>query len=137
MTIQNRDVFLENVASHLGRNRRTEGVVCPKWSIKPQLDVIKFHSQDEFVVQLEDICDVIYTYMKSTTKQNLNKTLQETFTDLNGKTVVASSDNRNVEFGLDTFYKNFESSGGYVHLWNENTEEENRQVAERADIGIV
>src|SRR5699024_4674368 len=50
-----------------------------------------------------------HTDMKRTTKQNLNKTLQETFTDLNGKTVVASSDNRNVEFGLDTFYKNFNS----------------------------
>src|SRR5699024_12295171 len=77
-----------------------------------------------------------HTDMKRTTKQNLNKTLQETFTDLNGKTVVASSDNRNVEFGLDTFYKNFESSGGYVHLLNEKTEEENRQVAERAVIGM-
>src|SRR5699024_4177959 len=79
----------------------------------------KDHSQDELVDELEAICDVIHTDMKRTTKQNLNKTLQETFTDLNGKTVVASSDNRNVEFGLDTFYKNFESSGGYVHLWNE------------------
>src|SRR5699024_10002714 len=128
MTIQNRDAFLENVASHLGRNRRTEGVEHPKWSIQPQFDVFKDHSQDELVAN----CNIIHTAMKRTTKQNLIKTLQETFTDLNGKTVVASSDNRNVEFGLDTFYKNFESSGGYVHLWNENTEEENRQVAERA-----
>src|SRR5699024_12218303 len=100
-------------------------------------DVFKDHSQDELVDELESICDVIHTDMKRTTKPNLNKTLQETFTDLNGKTVVASSENRNVEFGLDTFYKNFESSGGYVHLWNEDTKEEIRQVAERADIGNV
>lgn len=137
MTIQNRDAFLENVASHLGRNRRTEGVERPKWSIQPQFDVFKDHSKDEMVDELEAICDVIHTDMKRTTKQNLHKTLHETFTDLNGKTVIASSDNRNVEFGLDTFYKNFESSGGHVHLWNEDMEEENRLVAERADIGIV
>src|SRR5699024_12783135 len=93
-------------------------------------------SQDELVDELESICDVIHTDMKRTTKQNLNKTLQETITELNGKTVVASSDNRNVEVGLDTFYKNFESSGGYVHLCNEDKEGENRQVAERADNGM-
>src|SRR5699024_5069295 len=107
MTIQNRDAFLENVASHLGRNRRTEGVERPKRSIQHQLDVVKDHSQEELVDELESICDVSHTDMKRTTKQNLNKTLQETFTDVNRKTGVASSDNRNVEFGLDTFYKNF------------------------------
>src|SRR5699024_6871548 len=137
MTIQNRDAFLENVASHLGRNRRTEGVERPKWSIQPQFDVFKDHSQDELVDELESICDVIHTDMKLKIKQNLKKTLQKTFTEKNRKTVVDYSDNRNVVFGLDTFYKNFQSSGGYVHLWNENTEEEKRQVAERADIGIV
>src|SRR5699024_12864079 len=119
MTIQNRDAVLENVASHLGRNRRTEGVERPKWSIQPQFDVFKDHSQDELVDELEAICDVSHTDMKRTTKQNLNKTMQETFTDLNGKTVVASSDNRNVEFCLDTFYNNFEFSACYVDVLNE------------------
>lgn len=137
MTIQNRDSFLENVASHLGRNRRTEHVERPKWSIQPQFEVFKNHSTDELVDELEAICDAIHTDFKRTTKKELQKTLRETFTKLNGKTIVASSDNRNEAYGVDTFYEAIEADGGHVHLWNEDTEEENRQVAERADIGIT
>lgn len=137
MTIKNRDAFLENVASNLGRLRRTEGVVRPKWSVKPQLDVFKHHSQDELVDELEAICEVIHTDLIRTTKSELHTTLLTAFEALDGKTIVASNDQRNKEFGLDDFYKQQADDGRHIHLWNEETKEDNHTIAERADIGMT
>ena len=41
MSIQNREAFLDKLASRLGRERRTEGVERPQWNVTPQDEVLK------------------------------------------------------------------------------------------------
>lgn len=137
MTIKNRDSFLENVAANLGRNRRTAGVERPEWSVKPQNHVFAELSQDELVDELKKISEVIHTDFEQTTRAGLADTLQETIDGYEGKTIVASSDDRNEEFGLDTFFEELTAAGNDVHLWDEAKGKENRIVAERADVGIT
>ncbi|MDY0394376.1 lactate utilization protein C [Virgibacillus halophilus] len=137
MTIVNRDSFLENVAANLGRNRRTEGVDRPQWSVNPQYDVFAGLSQDELVDELEEISNVIHTDFRRTDRAGLTKALQAVIENENGRTLVASSDSRNQDFGLDTFYKDLAAANRDVHLWDESKGKENQVVAERADIGIT
>ncbi|MDY0404392.1 lactate utilization protein C [Virgibacillus sp. 179-BFC.A HS] len=137
MTIANRDRFLDNLAANLGRNRRTEGVERPKWSVQPQYDVFAGYSPDQLVDELEKICTVIHTDLKQTNQAELPEILKETITSYGGKQVVAASGNRNKQYGLDVLYDSLAKDGVHVHLWNETKGKENQVVAEKADVGIT
>ncbi|MRG85752.1 LutC/YkgG family protein [Salinibacillus xinjiangensis] len=137
MTIQNRDSFLDNLAANLGRNRRTEGVKRPKWSVQPQYEVFTGLSQDELVEKLEEHCKVIHTEFKRTDRDGLHKVLKETIDGFEGKSVVSASDERLQQYGLNDFYKSLGEKGTEIHLWDESKGEENKVFAERADVGIT
>lgn len=132
MTIQNQEKFLNNLAKNLGRPRRTEGVVRPEWSVYPQYEVFKGYSTEELVDVLEKQCEAIHTTFKQTNKEGLLEVLRETIKEYDGKSVIASNDPRNEEYGLELFYKD---TG--VHVWDYKLGKENQVIAERADVGIT
>jgi L-lactate dehydrogenase complex protein LldG len=136
MTIENREAFLDKLASRLGRERRTEGVERPKWSVTPQEEVFKGMSQDDLADVLEKHCQVIHTDFKRTDRAGLTKVLQETIDGYEGKLVVTSNDTRHQEYGVTKF---FEEIGDQldVHVWDPAAGKENQRVAERADVGLV
>ncbi|MGM0903663.1 MAG: LutC/YkgG family protein [Bacillota bacterium] len=136
MTIENREAFLDKLASRLGRERRTEGVERPNWSVTPQEEVFKGMSQDELADVLEKHCQVIHTDFKRTDRDGLTKVLQETIDGYEGKLVVTSNDKRHQEYGVSKF---FEEARGQmdVHVWDPAAGKENQRVAERADVGLV
>jgi len=137
MTIQNREIFLDNLAESLGRPRITEGVQRPKWRLSPQWEVYKGYSQDELVDVLEKQCASIHTAIKRTNRAGLSQTLKETIAGHDGEVVLAANDNRNTEYGLSSTYEELRSNGIEVQLWNPELEKENQVFAERADIGIT
>lgn len=136
MSIQNREAFLDKLASRLGRERRTEGVERPQWSVTPQDEVFKGMSQDELVEVLEKHCKVIHTTFKRTDRAGLTMVLNETLKAYEGKEIVTSKDARHQEYGITEF---FEEQGDQldVHVWDAALGKENQQIAERADVGIV
>lgn len=136
MSIQNREAFLDKLASRLGRERRTEGVERPQWSVTPQDEVFKGMSQDELAEVLEKHCKVIHTTFKRTDRAGLTMVLNETLKAYEGKEIVTSKDARHQEYGITEF---FEEQGDQldVHVWDAALGKENQQIAERADVGIV
>ena len=93
MTIQNRDQFLNTIASSLGRPVRTK-VERPSWKYLPQHEVLKNASQDELVEVLKKQCENIHTAFYETTTANLADTLQQVIKDYGGESVVAWKDER-------------------------------------------
>lgn len=137
MTIQNRESFLDNLASNLGRPRRTTEVKRPTWSLSPQWDVYKGYSQDELVTVLEKQCKAIHTNFKRTNFAELAEILTATIKGHDGKKVLAANDSRNEEYGLDVVFSALQAESIDVRLWNSAIGKENQVFAEQADIGIT
>ena len=136
MTIQNRESFLNNLAENLERTRRTEGVVKPFWSVYPQYQLYQGATQDELVDVLEKQCKVIHTNFKRTNQVDLPKVLADTIKEYEGKSIIASKDIRNDEYGLTGFYEELEKEA-QVHIWDYKLGKENQQIAEQSDVGIT
>lgn len=137
MTIQNRDSFLNNLASSLGRPRLTEGVERPKWSLSPQWDVYKDYSTDQLVDILERQCIAIHTEFRRTDKAGLSKALKEVIEGYAGKKLIAVNDHRNEEYGLPAIFAELRQGGIEIRLWDSEKGKENQVYAEMADIGIT
>ncbi len=133
MSIQNREAFLDKLASRLGRERRTSGVERPQWSVTPQDEVFKGMSQDELVEVLEKHCKVIHTTFKRTDRDGLSKVLNETLEAYEGKLIITSKDARYQEYGVTEFFEEQKDQLD-VHVWESALGKENQKIAERADV---
>jgi L-lactate dehydrogenase complex protein LldG len=136
MAVQNRDKFLENLASNLGRPRRREGVERPVWSVKPQDEVFKGATQDELVNILERQSAAIYADFVRTDKDRLTKVLKDLIRK-EGRSMIAADDQRNEEYGLKGLFEDLEEEMDEVHVWDSSIGKENQVIAERADVGIT
>lgn len=137
MMIKNRETFLDNLAHHLGRERRCEKVIKPTWKSQPQWDIYHDYSLDELVTVLEQQCESIHTTFKRTTRANLANIIKKTITVYHGKSVIISDDKRNQDYNLTPFYNDLTNDSIEVHQWDADKKEENQVFAERADIGIT
>lgn len=55
-TIQNREAFLNQIATRLGRGRISTHVKRPDWNFRPQDEVLKDATQDELLEVLIEQC---------------------------------------------------------------------------------
>lgn len=132
MTLTNRDPFLTNIASRLGRAPLTEKP-ARQWQHMPQLGVLKDKTLDELVQILIEQCSNIHTTVSTCTVANLQTTLQKTIADYGDGEVIYSNDPRFQQLGLETFLTSLETS----YEWDAKEGYDNIQIAERANIGIV
>ena len=132
MTITNRNTFLTNIASRLGRVPLTEKPAI-QWQHMPQLEVLKHKTLDELVQIFIEQCGNIHTAVSTCTKDNLQTTLQKTIANYGHGEIIYSKDDRYKELGLLNFLKDLEK--GYE--WDASKGQENIQIAERANVGIV
>ncbi|OZU88049.1 lactate utilization protein C [Virgibacillus indicus] len=137
MTIKNRESFLDNLASKLGRERKVTGVEKPEWKVQPQHRVLKGATLDELVGVLEKQCEEIHTDFVRTDKEGLAEVLQSALEKYQAKSIISAGGNRISEFGVGSIYKKFEADGMEVQIWDEENGEENKIFAERADVGIT
>ena len=135
--IQNRDAFLKNIASRLGRERKVE-VAKPVWAYNPQEQVLKDATKDELLEVLKTQCLKIHTDLIITTKAALPQKLENLISEYGGGPVVTWKDSRYGEYGVSNLLtqdlpkKNIE-----VYEWQAAKGKENIQKAEHANIGIT
>jgi L-lactate dehydrogenase complex protein LldG len=137
-TIQNRDSFLEHIASTLGRARRTEPVQRPVWEHQPQFEVLKDAAPDELVEVLKTHCLKIHTSLVMTDLAGLSSALKETVYNYGGGPVVAWKDERVSKWGLNPlFTKEWPEQNIEFYEWDYQKGSENITVAEKANVGIT
>ncbi|WP_233713693.1 LutC/YkgG family protein [Lederbergia citri] len=137
-TIQNRDAFLNKIASRLGRNRFLTTVERPEWSYHPQDTVLKDADADELLEALKTQCTTIHTDLIETNKAGLIDTLRKIVSEYGGGSIVAWKDTRFEQYGLSPLFDTIWPSENIdVHQWNPEAGEENIQLAEKANIGIT
>lgn len=136
-SIQNKESFLNQVASSLGRERRTKPVSRPIWKHQPQNEVFKGFSQDQLVDILKEQCTKIHTLVEEVTASALNEALANVIEQLGGKSLICCEDPRFGEYGINDYFQQAASKGIDVHTWDSSRGVENIQKAEKADIGIT
>lgn len=135
MTIQNRDQFLNNIATSLGRPTRTKAE-RPAWNFLPQHEVYKDYTQDQLVEVLRAQCQNIHTKCVTTTTANLQDALQNVVTEFGGESIVAWKDERFEKLGLKPLMQSWSNDDIEFYEWDSSQPEENIRQAEKANIGI-
>lgn len=132
-TIQNRDVFLNQIAYRLGRERISSPLERPKWNNRPQENIFKNASQDELLDVLKEQCKRIHTSICITELKNLPAILKDAVSSFGGGPIVTWKDERFSKWGvakmLTEEWQNYE--------WNYMEAKENIVKAEKANIGIT
>ncbi|WP_462409500.1 LutC/YkgG family protein [Neobacillus sp. Marseille-QA0830] len=137
-TIQNRDAFLNKIASQLGRPRIAAPVERPNWKFRPQDEVLKGATQDELVEVLIEQCKKIHTTIHTTDSGQLSSVLDEVVSDYGGGSVVTWKDERFTRWGLDSLMKQeWPNKEIDVYEWDHKKGEENIAKAEQANVGIT
>ncbi|QTN00515.1 lactate utilization protein C [Sediminibacillus dalangtanensis] len=136
--IENRETFLDNVASQLGRNRRKDNVTRPKWKHQAQWKVLADLTEDELVDVLEKQCQVIHTDFVRTTEEELGAKVLQVLQAYGVKTALTWDDPRFSSFGLTNKYVDWKSSSDIdVFKWDIENPVQSRHLAEQADVGIT
>ncbi|WP_078544516.1 LutC/YkgG family protein [Litchfieldia alkalitelluris] len=136
--IYNKDKFLTNVASKLGRKRRTEPVVKPTWTKQPQFDVLKDASQDELVDVLKKQCEVIHTQVYEVNTSGLSEQIGLILEQYEASSVITWNDNRFTDYEVEQYlFEELSKEGKAVHKWDPSSGYENIVLAEKADVGIT
>jgi L-lactate dehydrogenase complex protein LldG len=137
-TIHNREAFLSQIASSLGRSRLSSGVKVPEWKHRPQDQVLKDATPDELVEILKTQCLKIHTSLVMTNSEKLSETLNKVVANYGGGPVVTWKDERFSQWGLDPLMKkDWPSKEIEVYEWDHTKGEENIRQAEKANVGIT
>lgn len=135
--IQNRDAFLNKIASQLGRAPKTK-VERPTWKYQPQNSVLKDATKDDLVAVLQEQCKNIHTNIVLTNTADLPQALQTVVNDFGGRSVITWKDERFSQFGLTNLMnEQWAEDGIELYTWDANQPEENIRQAEKATIGIT
>ncbi|WP_391557780.1 lactate utilization protein C [Robertmurraya sp.] len=137
-TIQNKDVFLNQIATSLGRERRIQNAPVRNWKHQPQHLVLKEASVDDLVEVLRLQCEKIHTTLVETNLKELENTLKETVAVHGGGPIVSWKDERFSNWGLSPLMnETWPSEGVSIHEWDYTKEMENISLAEKANVGIT
>lgn len=136
--IQNRDAFLNKIASRLGRERITTPVEPPKWRFHPQDKVMQGTTPDELTELLKKQCEEIHTSFYQTDTAGLADLLNEVVTRNGGGPVIIGNDERYNKWGLsELINKKWPDQQTEVHKWDYSKGDENIDFAEKANVGIA
>ena len=137
-TIQNRESFLQTIASNLGRERLSAPIQKPVWNFQPQEQVLMGATVDQLVEVLKTQCLKIHTDLLITTKQDLAVTLAETVSTYGGGPVITWKDQRFSEWGLDSlFNEKWPKQKIEYYEWDHLKGSENIRQAEKSKVGIT
>ncbi|MFD2679669.1 LutC/YkgG family protein [Bacillus seohaeanensis] len=134
--VHNRDRFLNNLATNLGRERRYN-VDKPKWNQNPQWEVFKGYSQDQLVEVLKKQCEHIHTDVHETVTAELPTLITHLIKSYGGKSVVTWDDPRFRDYRLSNLSRDLNDENIDVHVWDSNGNEDNLAISATADIGIT
>jgi L-lactate dehydrogenase complex protein LldG len=137
-TIQNREAFLNKIASQLGRERKTE-IKKPQWAYHPQEEVLKDATTDELLEVLKIQSTKIHTDLVITTQAQLSDTIKQIIENFGGGPIVTWKDSRFEQFGLGNLFKQeLPQENIEVFEWNAAAlGAKNIEKANQANIGIT
>jgi L-lactate dehydrogenase complex protein LldG len=136
--IQNREKFLNQIASRIGRPRISSSVERPVWKFQPQYEVLKDASQDELLEVLKEQCKKIHTNIYTTNTKELPAILNEVVVNYGGGPIVTWKDERFSKWGLESLMKKeWPNQNIDVFEWDYKRGEQNIQKAEKANVGIT
>jgi L-lactate dehydrogenase complex protein LldG len=136
--IQNREKFLNQIASRLDRPRISSSVERPVWKFQPQYEVLKDASQDELLEVLKEQCKKIHTNIYTTNTKELPAILNEVVVNYGGGPIVTWKDERFSKWGLESLMKKDWSNQNIdVFEWDYTKGEQNIHKAEKANVGIT
>jgi L-lactate dehydrogenase complex protein LldG len=137
-TIQNRDKFLNQIASRLDRPRITAPIEKPIWKFQPQYEVFKGATQDELLEILTEQCKKIHTKIFTTDLKGLPAVVSDVVTDFGGGPIVTWKDERFSQWGLDSLMKKEWPAQNFdVFEWDYMLGDKNVSNAEIANVGIT
>jgi L-lactate dehydrogenase complex protein LldG len=137
-TIQNREKFLNQIASRLNRPRISSPVERPSWKFQPQYEVLKDASQDELLEVLKEQCKKIHTNLYTPDSKELPAILSDIVANYGGGPVVTWKDERFSQWGLDYLMKKeWPDQNIEVYEWNFRLGEQNIRKAEQANVGLT
>lgn len=137
-TIHNRDKFLNQIASRLGRPRIFSPVERPTWKFQPQYEVLKDATQDDLLEVLKEQCKKIHTSLYVTDRKDLSSVLNEVVSGFGGGPIVTWKDERFSKWGLDALLKKeWPTQNIEVYEWNHSKGQQNIAKAEKANVGIT
>ncbi|MFY0517941.1 LutC/YkgG family protein [Lysinibacillus sp. UGB7] len=135
--IQNRDTFLNKIASQLGRAPQKQ-IDPPTWHYQPQDRILKGATKDKLVAVLQKQCQNIHTNIVITKTANLSDALQTVVENYGGRSVVTWKDDRFYEYGLSNLMnEQWPQANIDLYVWDYEQPEENIRQAEQANIGIT
>ena len=130
--IQNRDHFLQTVATRLGKS--TPSLTKPErnWKHSPQHEVLKDASIEELIEVFTEQCLNIHTTLKKCTQKQLPEVMNETIANYGGERVIYSNDPRFQVLNVLPVFEQYESL-----KWQASEGKQNIDFAEQANVGIV
>ncbi|MFJ8234966.1 lactate utilization protein C [Ureibacillus sp. NPDC094379] len=134
-SIQNREKFLKQITSRLGRERTVSSIEKPTWTFHPQDDVLTEATNDDLLDMFEEHSKKIHTSMYRTHSQNLLSTIKEVVKVFGGGPVIISKDERFAQWELEK--KITEQWPLQIVEWDYTRGEENIKQAEKANVGIT
>jgi L-lactate dehydrogenase complex protein LldG len=129
-TIQNKDVFLKNIAGKLGRERKRDAAL-PEWKHHPQWEVYKGASRDELLTLFQRNSEEKKAEVQMTDQAGLKDSIEKIIKACGGGPVVTTKDDRFADFGLASLFENEDT-----HQWDTAAGPENIEKAETANLGV-
>lgn len=130
---QNRQQFLEHLASQLGRKARTQVVGSyTKVNNHPVTRLTELDEQQRYAAFIES-AQAILVDCVTTTQSDLLDTLNQVCQKYGGGEIILNDDIRLQQYGvIDSVKQQYTT-----HIWSANSAETNRSFAAKANIGIA
>lgn len=130
-TIENKETFLNHIASRLGRERK-RGLTPPARKHQPQWDVLKDATQEELYSLFIQNSEAKGTNVISTNMANLAETIEKVIESYGKGKLIATNDPRFHAYDLTSVLDEHD-----VHWWDTARGEENIEIAKKANIGFI
>ncbi|ACA30843.1 LutC/YkgG family protein [Histophilus somni] len=133
MDLQNRDNFLNKLATKMGRPRQFIPEPMPELVNNYPTTRLTELSKTDLVDEFVRFAKVMMADVIETSEAELNRTLLEVCEKYGGGSVILNNDKRLADLGiLQSVQEKYDS-----YIWDLNQTEENFAQAEKANIGIV
>lgn len=133
MDLQNRDNFLNKLATKMGRPRQFIPEPMPELVNNYPTTRLTELSKTDLVDEFVRFAKVMMADVIETSEVELNRTLLEVCEKYGGGSVILNNDKRLADLGiLQSVQEKYDS-----YIWDLNQTEENFAQAEKANIGIV
>ena len=130
--IENREQFLQTIATQLGRQKPKTAKPERNWKHQPQLEVLKGATADELVAILVEQCANIHTTIHVCDQSQLPNTFKEVCEAFGKGTILYSEDARYEELGLTPVLTSRQAIA-----WSPENGQDTIAIAEQAKIGVV